>query len=69
MYFEPTNGLYTIINNNVARINKDQKKMDNDPKTKNLKLYDTQMKFKELADEILDILSGKKGVLRMLVGA
>ena len=69
MYFEPTNGFYTIINNNVARINKDQKKMDNDPKTKNLKLYDTQMKLKDLTDEILNILSGKKGVLRMLVGA
>lgn len=69
MYFEPTNGYYNIINNNVARINKDQKRMDNDPKTKNLKLYDTQMKFKQLCDEILNILSGKKGVLRMLVGA
>ena len=69
MYFEPTNGLYNIINNNVERINRDQKKMDNDPKTKNLKLYDTQMKFKELTEEIFKILSGKKGVLRMLVGA
>lgn len=69
MYYEPTNGLYNIINNNVARINKDQRKMDNDIKTKNLKLYDTQMKFKELTDEILNILSGKKGILRMLVGA
>ena len=69
MYFEPTNALYNVINNNVARINKDQKRMDNDPKTKNLKLYDTQMKFKQLCDEILNILSGKKGVLRMLVGA
>ena len=69
MYYEPTNGLYNIINNNVARINKDKRKMDNDIKTKNLKLYDTQMKFTELTDEILNILSGKKGILRMLVGA
>ena len=69
MYFEPTNALYNNINNNVERINRDQKKMDNDPKTKNLKLYDTQMKFKELCNEIMEILSGKKGVLRMLVGA
>jgi hypothetical protein len=27
------------------------------------------MELKKLTDEILDILSGKKGVLRMLVGA
>ena len=69
MYYEPINGLYNIINNNVERINKTTRKLDINYKTKNLKLYDTQMKLKELNDEVLNILSGKKGILRMLVGA
>lgn len=68
MYYEPTNGIYNMINKHVHSINKDKRKIDKDFKIKNQELFNVQMKFQELVDEIMKILSGKKGQLRMLIG-
>lgn len=68
MYFEPTNGMYTMINKHVHVINRNTRKMDKDLKIKNSELFKVQMKYMELTEEIFKILSGKKGMLRSLVG-
>lgn len=68
MYYEPTNGMYNMINRLAHSINKNKRKMDNNYKIKNMELYEIQMKYMELVDEILKIISGKKGSLRMLIG-
>jgi hypothetical protein len=68
MYFEPTNGMYNMINKHVHHINKDSRRMNRDPNIKNSELYKVQMKYMELVNEIFNILSGKKGTLRGLVG-
>lgn len=68
MYFEPTNGIYNMINKHVHMINNDKRKMNRDPKVKNSELYEVQMKYMELVNEVMNILTGKRGQLRMLVG-
>lgn len=68
MYFEPTNGMYNMINTHVHRINNDKRKLNKDPKVKNSELYEVQSKYMELTYEIMNILNGKKGVLRGLCG-
>ena len=68
MYFEPTNGIYNIINKHIHQINKDKRRYDQNIKIKNSELFKAQMKFMDLTDEIMNILTGKKGQLRMLVG-
>lgn len=68
MYYEPINGMYNMINIHVHRINKDKRKLDQDPKIKNSELYKVQMKYMELVGEVMKILTGKKGQLRMLLG-
>ena len=67
LFFEPTNAMYNMINVHVHRINKNTRKLDRDPKLKNQELYQVQMKYMELVEEIMNILSGKKGTLRGLV--
>jgi hypothetical protein len=42
--------------------------MSNKKKPKNELLFDIQMKIQELYQEIINILSGKKGELRQLIG-
>lgn len=68
MYYEPTNGMYTMINKHVHSINNNKRKMNNNYKVKNSELYAVQMKYMELVGEIMNILTGKRGQLRMLVG-
>lgn len=68
MYFEPTNGIYNMINKHVHLINNDKRKMNQDAKIKNSELYEVQMKYMELVDEVMNILTGKRGQLRSLVG-
>ena len=53
MYFEPTNGMYNMINRHVHKINKNKRKMDNDIKIKNSELYKVQMKYMELVREVM----------------
>lgn len=66
--FEGTNAQYRMLGVLAAAINRDSNKMDKQKKPKNQLLYDMQMKYKELYDEILKIISGKKGSIRQLFG-
>lgn len=68
MYFEPTNAIYNMINRHVHDVNKDKRKLNQDEKTQNDDLFKAQMKVMELSSEVMEILSGKKGQLRMLIG-
>jgi DNA-directed RNA polymerase beta' subunit len=67
MYFEPTNGMYNMINTHVHRINNDKRKMNRDIKVKNSELFEVQKNYMDLVNEIMDILSGKKGQIRNLI--
>lgn len=69
MFYEPINGIYNMMNTLAHRINRNRTRMDRKKKPKNQLLFDLQMKYMELYKEIEDILSGKKGKLRGLVGA
>ena len=61
LHFEGTNATYNMIANIAAKINNDGLKMDRKAKPKNTLLYEMQMKYKELYDELTRIISGKKG--------
>ena len=67
-FFEPCNAMYNMINRLAYSINKDKRKMNNNYKIKNIQLYELQMKFMELVNEVMNILTGKRGQLRNLVG-
>lgn len=60
-HFEGTNAIYNLMARIAAIINDDSTKMNSKRKPKNQSLYELQMKFKELYDELTKILSGKKG--------
>lgn len=60
-HFEGTNAIYNIIANLAARINDDRMQMTRKKKPKNTLLFDMQMKYKQLYDELTKIISGKKG--------
>lgn len=66
--FEGTNGIYNIMCKFAAQINRDTLKMDRKRKTKDMLLYDLQEKFNELYKEIENVISGKKGTIRSLIG-
>lgn len=61
LHFEGTNAIYKVMTKLASDINMDKTKMDRKVKPKNQLLFDFQMKFKELYDELTKILSGKKG--------
>lgn len=67
MYYEKTNGYYNMMVSLVAGINKNKRQKDRAPKLKNQQLYRLQMKFMMLYNEVIEILSGKKGQVRNLV--
>lgn len=67
MYFEPTNGMYNMINRHVHKINKNSRKMDNNIKIKNSELFKVQTIYMDLVNEVMNILTGKRGQLRNLV--
>jgi len=50
-----------MMANIAARINDDKTAMNRKKKPKNQLLFDLQMKYRELYDEIRKIISGKKG--------
>lgn len=68
MYFEPTNGMYNMINKHVHMINNDKRRMNKRGTIIDAEIYQVQSKYQELVTEVLEILSGKKGQLRNLVG-
>lgn len=68
MYFEKCTAIYNMIVRLAARANKKRTRADRNPKTKNQTLFNLQMKYNELYKEIVAILNGKKGQIRMLAG-
>ena len=60
--------LNNMMANIAARINDDKTAMNRKKKPKNQLLFDLQMKYRELYDEIRKIISGKKGSIRALFG-
>lgn len=67
-HFEGTNAIYNMMANIASRINDDKTAMNRKKKPKNQLLFDLQMKYKELYDEVTKIISGKKGSIRALFG-
>lgn len=67
MYYEKTNKFYNMMVQLSNRINKNKRKIDRVPKLKNQQLYNLQMKYMQLYDEVIEILQDKKGQLRTLV--
>lgn len=68
MSYEPTNALYTMMNKLVTSINRNKTKIQREPKIKNQQLWNLQKKYMELYSELENILSGKKGDFRCLLG-
>ena len=68
MHFEPINAIYNLINNLASQINKNKTNIAKKKKPKNTLLFDIQKEYMALYDEIIAILSGKKGKLRQLTG-
>ena len=67
MYYEKTNELYNIMAKQAKYINRNKRSMDRNLNLKNQQLFRFQSKYIELYDEVVEILSGKKGELRTLV--
>lgn len=61
LHYEGTNAVYYLIVKLVAQINDDSTKMGRKKKPKDTLLFDLQMKYMELYEEITKIISGKKG--------
>jgi hypothetical protein len=68
MYFEQCTALYNMMTKLVYYINKRSTRSDRTEGNKSKELFNLQMKFNELYKEIVNILNGKRGQLRMLVG-
>lgn len=68
LYFEPINAMYNMLNHLAFEINKNSTIMNKKLKPKNNLLFDMQMEYQKLYDEVIDILAGKKGWLRQLTG-
>jgi DNA-directed RNA polymerase beta' subunit len=67
-HFGDTNKLYIMMINLVDRINRVELNINRRRKPKSQLLWDLQSKISELYAEIENILSGKKGQIRMLFG-
>lgn len=69
LYFEGTNAIYNIIAKLAKETNSSPTmKMNKKAKSKNQLLYDIQNQYNQLYEEIVSILSGKKGTIRTLFG-
>lgn len=66
--YESTNGMYKMILTHATILNKNELKIDSFNKAKEESLYKLQMNINRLYQEIIDILSGKKGNIRQLFG-
>ena len=60
-HFEGTNAIYNMMNHISKTISEISIRINRKKKPKNSLLFDLQMKYKELYDEITKIISGKKG--------
>ena len=67
-HLESTNAIYNLMTKLASYINDDNMLMTAKSKPKNQLLFELQIQFKRLYDEITKILSGKKGTIRQLFG-
>lgn len=67
-HFEGTNAIYNMMGHISKTVNENSIKINRKKKPKNALLFDLQMKYKELYDELTKIISGKKGSIRQLFG-
>ena len=67
MYYEKCTAIYNMMGKLVHKVNRNKTKFDRTPKQKCDQLFSLQMKYMELYNEIIAILKGKRGQLRMLV--
>ena len=65
-HFEGTNAIYNLMARIASVINDDKTKMAAKLKPKNQLLFELQVQFKKLYDELTKILSGKKGTRETL---
>ena len=65
-HFEGTNAIYNLMAKIAAEINNDKTRMSRKIKPKNQLLFELQMQYKKLYDELTKILSGKKGTIVVL---
>ena len=61
LHYEGTNATYKMISKYASIINNDKTNMNKEKKPKNQLLFNLQMKYRELYNELTDIISGKKG--------
>ena len=61
LHFEGTNAIYNMIASYASKINDDKISISQKKKPKDQLLFKLQKKYKELYDELLKIISGKKG--------
>lgn len=66
--YEKTNENYNLLAHLVYRVNKDKLKPDRQKKNKYEMLYDIQVQFNTLYEELKKIFEGKKGDLRSSLG-
>lgn len=66
--YESTNNIYKLIATHTYYVNNETLKSDKEMKPKEVSLYKLQEQFNELYNEILNIISGKKGNIRQLFG-
>lgn len=65
--FESTNADFNILAKLAAMVNKDHLSIYRNTKYQNRLLWDMQSKITHLTEEIISILSGKKGVMRSII--
>lgn len=68
LHFEGTNAIYNMMAKLGKTINDDRFEFNKKSKPKEQLIFDLQMKYLELYQEIVKILSGKKGSARALFG-
>lgn len=67
MTFEKTNEYFNMMSKLANFVNRNKRKIDRNEHSKNLGLFKLQQKYMDLYDEVVAIMSGKKGELRNLV--
>lgn len=65
--FESTNGIFNILAKDAATLNKNDISIYRNTNSINQLLWHMQMSLNELSEEIIKILSGKKGIIRTTI--
>lgn len=65
-YFEESNAIYTKLNRLVTELNDSKTKISRKKKSNEELLYNIQCSYMDLYNNIVEILAGKKGIIRSL---